>query len=312
MDGQETKKASAFLLATNELMAQNFQRDMDRLRKELCKAKFDNHVLKIKCGDIAESLAIDEALIHKDGEVSTFKTNIMSWGEVGAFLTERQIGFYKRIFLFAIQSEIGRERVGEEGLFDIMPPMSAFKMMVNEFLSRQVCIAQEVLSNFQDFICTILHLREYDTRHDDIRVLIELFKQVILQTCNNCPAASGFLEVLIGHSVSGFFTTYVVCQMGSEVSENLAGQSLGRAPVTESTHAFLHCLICICQACLSNLSEWCRQTEPNDMMIEDIANSISKISGNCDILSAMYPETSLEGKRCCCILVACLQAMQQC
>lgn len=311
MEGIERKKASAFLLATNELMAENFQRDMDRMRKELRQVKFENHILRIKCGDIAEILTAEDSLLQKDGDVSAFKTSIASWGEVSAFLPERQVRFFKKIFLFAIQSEIVRERDAGELVFDIMSPISALKAMVNEYLSRQVCISQTELNDFLNLICSIICLREYNIRHDDMQGIVEIFKNVILLTCNNCPAADSFLGVLMGNCVSGIFTTYVACQMCEEVSDSLVGQSLGMAAAMDSTPKLLYCLVRICQACLSNLSEWCRQTDPKEVMIEDIANNVSKISGHCDVLSAMYPEAAIEGKRCSCILVACLQAMQQ-
>lgn len=311
MEGLERKKASAFLLATNEIMAESFQRDLDGLRKELRQAKFENHILKIKCGDIVESLTTEDSLVRKDGDVSAFKTSIVSWGEIGAFLPERQVGFFKKVFLFAIQSEIVRERDAGEVIFEIMPPISALNAMVNDYLSRQICIAQGVLNDFLNFICSIICLREYDIMHDDVQGIVELLKKVILLTCNDCPAADSFLGALMGNCVSGIFTAYVACQMCAEVSTSLVGQSLGNAAVMDSTPSFFYCLVRLCQGCLSNLSEWCRQTDPNEVMIEDIANNVSKISEHCDVLCAMYPEAAIEGKRCSCILVACLQAMQQ-
>eukprot|EP00889_Picochlorum_renovo_P007009 jgi/Picre1/34039/NNA_001516.t1 len=117
-------------------MAENFQRDMDRLRKELRQVKFENHILRIKCGDIAEILTAEDSLLQKDGDVSAFKTSIASWGE----------------------SEIVRERDAGELVFDIMSPISALKAMVNEYLSRQVCISQTELNDFLNLICSIICL----------------------------------------------------------------------------------------------------------------------------------------------------------
>lgn len=312
--GQKEKHTS-FWLASQELMADGFQNEIDRLKRDIVGFKIENYNLRIACGDLHEKIC---SRTLKSEEGLAFKESMMSWGDLASFLSSKQMEFYYELLVFAVQKWIvssGLTRI-------IMSPVQAFKERLFELLkqpsevferSHMDCIAM--------FTSSIICFREYDITHEDIKAIEQIFMGIV-QTATDKngsfhPCAEPLLTLLIDNDPSRCIITRTICKLCFNVSQMLSEEIISGTKNTDTLSDPDHDLMkvdfvklcCLCQICISKLCQWPQSNNLQDVILEDITNHVWETSRNCDIFSALNPAMAFEGKRLYCRLIASLQSM---
>ena len=323
MDGQSTKilggqkeKYASFWLASQELMANGFQKEIDTLKKEVISLKIENHTLKTKLGAMQEEIC-SRSLTMED--CNLFRDSMISWGDIASFLSSKQMGFYQELLLVSTQKWMQPNTSGTQTLIS---PIKAFRERLLELLkcSQSQEMQESAINSLADFVVSVICFREYDISHDDVKTIEEVFEAILQQVAkkersNDHPWALPLLKEFMNRDASRCIITRTICKMCSDISSSLCEEVIGFEETSlqrESNHLanldFVE-LCSFCQICVSKLSPWPQSNCSQGRILEDIAEYIWKISKQCDILGALSPAIAFEGKRLYCRLIASLQAM---
>lgn len=313
LNGQKEKHAS-FWLASQELMASEFQKEIDRMKREITGLKIENYGLKIACGELREDIC-SRCLTRED--CSSFKSSMISWGDIASFLSSKQMEFYHELFTFSVQSWIQPALSGTQMM---LSPVQAFRKRVVEVLldPQSRAFRESDIECLADFVASIICFREYNTDHEDILAIEEVFLDILKCVARkdgiHHSGAESLLPVFMDNDASRCIITRTVCKLCSELSHALceeviaADNSISQNKCDLSSLDFMK-LCSLCQLCVSKLSQWSQSNHSKDKMLEGITEYIWKISRDCDILSALSPAMAFEGKRLYCKLIATLQVM---
>lgn len=323
MDGQSTKilggkkeKYASFWLASQELMANGFQKEINTLKKEMISLKIENHTLKTKLGAMQEEIC-SRCLTMED--CNMFRDSMISWGDIASFLSSKQMGFYQELLLVSTQKWMQSNASGTQ---TFMSPIEAFRERLLELLkcSQSQELQESAINGLADFVVSVICFREYDISHDDVKTIEEVFEAILQRVAkkerhNDHPWALSLLKEFMNRDASRCIITRTICKMCSDISFSLCEEVIGSEDSflqKESNHLanldFVE-LCSFCQICVSKLSPWPQSNCSQGRILEDIAEYIWKISKHCDILGALSPAIAFEGKRLYCRLIASLQDM---
>lgn len=314
--GGPNERHASFWLASQELMANDFQKDIDRMKREIVELKLENYTLKMKCGELQEKLC-SRCLTTEDCDL--FKHSMISWGDVANFLTAEQMGFYQELLIFSIHNWIKPESSGFQIL---VPPSMAFQKRIQEVLENSDSQELEAtaLNSLGDFVVSIIYLREYDISHQDVKILEEVFKGILRKVSSkDSPrhhSAESLLKVFMDRDASRCIITRTICKMTADLSRALCEEVIGADESVAKTKNYTALMdldfleLCsLCQICIAQLSKWSNSNYSQAALLREIADHVWKISKYCDILSALSPAMAFEGKRLYCRLIASLQDM---
>jgi hypothetical protein len=314
MEGQNERHAS-FWLASQELMANDFQKEIHKMKREIIGLKIENHTLKIKCGELREELC---SRCSTTEDCESFKNSVISWGDIASFLTLKQMEFYQELLGFAIQNWI---KPDEPGPHILVPPIQAFQKRIFELLEgpRSKKLENSTIITLADFVVSIICLREYDINHEDVQTIEEIFMGILVHvsTKGSPPhnGAESLLKIFMERDASRCIITRTICKLCSDLSQDLCEEIIGTGESTMKSDRigptdldFLK-LCSLCQICISQLSKWPHSNHAQVKLLKDVTDHIWTISKHCDVLCALSPAMAFEGKRLYCRLIASLQDM---
>lgn len=316
MNHNKNKHAS-FWVAINEVSTKNLQQQLSKLSKEVQRLKFENQVLRIKCGETVDRINSIKVFNADVEQLTNLKSTLMSWGDMASFLPVKQITFLHHLLVCSVQRWISQDLIDMK---TISCPIEAVCSMLQDIRNPIVSDAS-FLDSIAHFVASVIVLRKYDTSHRDLVILEHLMRKMILSAINIDRQEGlnnnihGLLEKLLLDDSSRCLLSLVSCKMSSEmikvISEGIIGKSK-HSSVNELNADFDQCrqVLLISEACLKNLAGWCQASHLSGPIMEEIADLCIDISRTSDIISEIFPDLCLLGKRLYCLVILGLQELQ--
>jgi hypothetical protein len=310
-------KQASFWVAVNEVSTKHLQQQLSKLAKEVQRLKFENQVLRMKCGETADRI---NSIKFSDADVdqlTNLKNALMSWGDVASFLPVKEIAFLGHLFMCSIRAWISQDF---RQMKSISCPMEALGNMLQD-IRNSSALDDSFLDSFAHFVASVIVLRKYDTSHRDLILLGDLMREMILSAISfdlqEGPQSNihGLLEKLLLDDSTRCLLSLVSCRMCSEmikvISKEIIGKSNQPHP-NELDSDFDQCrqVLLISEACLENLAGWCQASHLSGPIMEEIADLCIDISRTSDIISEIFPVLCLLGKRLYCLVISGLQELQ--